>query len=88
MGSKKTEFCEIPVDKISVDHSDRNRYIKHLIKFEIDDSILEPVIKKILKKYERLTYYVGESSSCVNLSVYAAKWVWIENPAPTQYDSR
>jgi hypothetical protein len=86
---RKTEWCgfkptvpKAPVFKGYVDRSDRTRYIEHLVKFEINDFILERVIKEILKKYEGLTYCVGTGPDCVNLSVDAAKWSGLKTPPP------
>jgi hypothetical protein len=73
-GFNKPKFPETPVDKNFVDHCDRNRYMKHLVKFKIDDSIFEQIIKNLLRKHEGLIYYVGQSSDGVNLSVSAGKW--------------
>lgn len=78
----KPKIPKFPLCPGYIDRSDRTRYIKHLVKFEISDSDLEQTINQIFSKYQRLIYCIGKGPDCVTLSVDVAQWCGLTLPPP------
>ncbi|MBR8831722.1 MAG: hypothetical protein N5P05_002685 [Chroococcopsis gigantea SAG 12.99] len=80
----KPKKLKMPVCEGYVDESDRTQFIDNanVVKFEVDDSVLNMTLETIRTTYNGLTYRVGIGPDCVNLAVDVAKLCGLKTPPP------